>query len=73
MEKDYFSDKYKNEEKDDLQLPNLFEMNRAFISANEHIKNGDIDLEVYNATRGGMLEVFQRVNLDEVFSELEKQ
>lgn len=69
--KDYFSDKYKNEKTDDLLLPNLYEMNKAFISVDHHIKNGDIDLEVYNATRGGMLEVFRRVDLDEVFKELE--
>lgn len=28
-------------------------------------------MEVYNATRGGALEVFPRVNLDEIFKELE--
>lgn len=71
VEKDYFSDKYKNEKTDDLLLPNLYEMNKAFISVAHHIKEGNIDLEVYNATRGGMLEVFQRVDLDEVFIELE--
>lgn len=72
IEKDYFSDKYKNEKSDDLILPNVFKMNHAFISVDYHIKNGDIDLEVYNATRGGMLEVFQRVDVDEVFKELEE-
>ncbi len=71
IEKDYFSDKYKNKKTDNLLLPNLYEMNKAFISVDHHIKNGDIDLEVYNATRGGMLEVFPRVDLDEVFKELE--
>ena len=71
VEKDYFSDKYKNEKTDDLLLPNLYEMNKAFISVAHYINNGDIDLEVYNATRGGMLEVFPRVDLDEVFNELE--
>ncbi len=68
---DYFSDKYKNEKTDNLQLPNLYQMNKAFISVAHHIKNGDINLDVYNATRGGMLEVFPRVDLDKVFKELE--
>ena len=71
VSKDYFSDKYKNEKTDNLQLPNLYEMNKAFISVDCYIKNGDIDLEVFNATRGGMLEVFPRVDLDELFNELE--
>lgn len=71
VSKDYFSDKYKNEKTDDLQLPNLYQMNKDFISVDCYIKNGDIDLEVYNATRGGMLEVFPRVDLDELFNELE--
>lgn len=70
VKKDYFSDKYKNEKTDDLLLPNLFEMNKAFISVDYHVKNGNIDLEVYNATRGGMLEVFPRVDLDDILKEL---
>ncbi len=72
LKKDYFSDKYRNDKTDDLIVPDLFEMNRAFLSVDYHIKNGDIDLEVYNATRGGMLEVFQRVDLDKIFKELEE-
>lgn len=72
VEKDYFSDKYKNSEFDDLLLPNLYEMNKAFISVNHHINSGNIDLEVYNATRGGMLEVFPRVDIDEVFRKFEE-
>lgn len=73
LERDYVSDKYRNEDTDDLIIPNLYEMNKAFISVDHHIKNRNIDLEVYNATRGGMLEVFERVDLDEVFANLEKQ
>lgn len=70
LEKDYVSEKYRNEETDDLLIPNLYEMNKAFISLDYHIKNNGLDLEVYNATRGGMLEVFERKNLDDVFEEL---
>ena len=68
---DYFSNKYRNDETDHLFVPQVFEMNRSFLSVDYHIKNGDIDMEVYNATRGGALEVFPRVNLDEIFKELE--
>ena len=71
LEKDYVSEKYRNEETDDLIIPNLYEMNKAFISLDHHIKSGYIDVEAYNATRGGMLEVFERKDLDEVFKELE--
>lgn len=73
MERDYFSDKYRNDKTDDLLIPNMFEMNKAFISVDDHIKKGNIDLEVYNATRGGMLEVFERVDVDEVFKELSEK
>lgn len=71
VKSDYFSDKYRNDETDNLIIPAVFEMNRAFLSVDYHIKSGDIDMEVYNATRGGALEVFPRVNLDEIFKELE--
>ena len=70
LKKEYVSDKYLNAETDNLIIPNLYEMNKAFISVDKHIKNGNIDLEVYNATRGGMLEVFERKDLDMVFEEL---
>ena len=73
LEKDYVSEKYRNEETDDLIIPNLYEMNKAFISLDTHIKSGELDLEVYNSTRGGMLEVFERKDLDEVFKELENK
>ena len=73
LEKDYVSEKYRNEETDDLLIPNLYEMNKAFISLDHHIKSGNIDVEAYNATRGGMLEVFERKDLDEVFRELERK
>ncbi|MDD5889719.1 MAG: DUF115 domain-containing protein [Ruminococcus sp.] len=72
IKNDYFSDKYKDEKNDDLQLPNLYKMNKAFISAKYHIENDKLDLKIYNATRGGMLEVFERVDLDEIFKELEE-
>lgn len=44
-------------------------MIEAYKVANDYIKNKDIN--IYNATRGGMLEIFPRVNLDEVLKENE--
>ena len=73
VKNNYFSEKYLCEKTDDLQLPNLHQMNKAFVSVDHHIRNGDIDLEVFNATRGGMLEVFPRVDIDEVIKELEEK
>ena len=70
LKNNYFSEKYVNQQGDDLKFPDVNNMNKAFISLDYHIKNGDIDLEVYNATRGGMLEVFERKDLDKVFEEL---
>ncbi len=44
--------------------PQVIEMSRAFISANKFSKlNG---FTIYNATRGGKLEVFERVAFDEI-------
>jgi hypothetical protein len=37
----------------------------AYRAAKEYAENKDIT--IYNATRGGELEVFQRVNFDELF------
>lgn len=73
LKQNYFSEKYLNRAKDDLKFPDVSNMNKAFISLNHHIKNGYIDVEAYNATRGGMLEVFERKDLDEVFRELESK
>lgn len=73
LERDYVSDKYRNAETDDLLIPNLYEMNKAFISLDYHIKNKTLDVEAYNATRGGMLEVFERKDLDIIFDELTRK
>lgn len=44
--------------------PKVIEMSRAFISANKFSKlNG---FTIYNATRGGKLEVFERVDFDKI-------
>ena len=44
--------------------PKVIEMSRAFISANKVSKNADFT--IYNATRGGKLEIFERKNFDEI-------
>ncbi len=59
--KDYFSDKY-NEDKEDLYIPNTELSTLAFIAAEEY---ADIHgIKIYNATRGGKLEVFPRKDFD---------
>ena len=62
--KDYFIDSY-NADKDELYIPNLDASTRTFLKMK---KNCDANgIEVYNATRGGKLEVFPRVNFDTIF------
>ncbi len=49
----------------DINLPKVLEMTRAYLSA-EKI-SADKGFRVYNATRGGKLEVFRRVDFDSLF------
>ncbi|MEH7380053.1 6-hydroxymethylpterin diphosphokinase MptE-like protein [Bacillus sp. JJ1533] len=42
-----------------------YEMTEAYLSAKKYCDN--VGVKIYNATRGGKLEVFQRVNFDELF------
>ena len=62
--KDYFSEKYNND-KESLYIPNTEMSTLAFISAKEYAKTHNIN--IYNATRGGKLEVFPRINFDSLF------
>lgn len=63
--KDYFDDKY-NTDQAELYMPNIDKSTRDFIIAKRFCdKHG---VEVFNATRGGKLEVFPRVNLDTIFN-----
>lgn len=62
--KDYFTDKY-NEDKDNLFIPNTEKSTLTYIAMKKHCDMRNIS--VYNATRGGKLEVFKRVNFDELF------
>ncbi|QOR65481.1 DUF115 domain-containing protein [Cytobacillus suaedae] len=67
--KDYFTEKY-NTDKDDLYIPNVEVSTRAFLAAKKYAEQNKI--KIYNATRGGKLEVFQRVDFDKLFIENER-
>ena len=62
--KDYFSDKY-NQDKSQLYIPNTEKSTLTYIAMKKHCDQRRI--KVYNATRGGKLEVFQRVDFDALF------
>lgn len=62
--KDYFSDAY-NQDKDHLYIPNTDKSTLTFISARKYADAHGI--KIYNATRGGKLEVFPRVDFDTLF------
>lgn len=59
--KDYFSEKY-NEDKANLYIPNTEKSTLTYIAMKAHCDRRGI--RVYNATRGGKLEVFPRVEFD---------
>jgi hypothetical protein len=61
--KDYFIDRY-NIDKEDLYLPNVDISTRAFIAAKKYLDKHNVN--IYNATRGGKLEVFERVEFDQL-------
>lgn len=61
--KDYFTEEY-NIDKEDLYIPNIEVSTRAFISAKKYADKHNI--KIYNATRGGKLEVFERVDFDKI-------
>ena len=62
--KDYFSEKY-NEDKDKLYIPNTEKSTLTYVAMKDHCDKRGI--RVFNATRGGKLEVFQRVDFDKLF------
>ncbi len=61
--KDYFTEAY-NHDRDKLVIPSTDESTATYIAMKQHCDARGI--RVFNATRGGRLEVFPRVNLDEV-------
>lgn len=61
--KDYFSEEY-NKDSRDLYVPNLDQSTKDFIAAKSYaLKKG---VHIYNATRGGCLEVFPRIPFDAI-------
>lgn len=65
--KDYFTDEY-NKDKDDLYIPNTDLSTLTYMAAKEYTDAHGI--KIYNATRGGRLEVFPRVDFDSLFNNL---
>lgn len=61
---DYFSEKY-NEDKARLYIPNTEKSTLTYVAMKNHCDRRGI--RVFNATRGGKLEVFPRVNFDSLF------
>lgn len=61
--KDYFSEKY-NKDRDSLYIPSTDISTETFYAMKKHCDERKI--EVYNATRGGKLEVFPRLDFDSV-------
>lgn len=62
--KDYFSEKY-NEDKDKLYIPNTEKSTLTYEAMKLHCERRGVN--VRNATRGGKLEVFGRVDFDKLF------
>lgn len=63
--KDYFTDKY-NQDKKQLFAPRLDLSTMSYMAAQQYAKTHAV--KIYNATRGGKLEVFPRVNFDDLFT-----
>ena len=66
---DYFSTAYDSDFKTSIAR-DLGSTTQAFIDI-ERLSRERSDFKVYNATRGGKLEVFQRVDFDSIFNHLE--
>ena len=61
--KDYFTDKY-NEDKNNLYIPNTEKSTLTYVAMKKNCD--ELGIKIYNATRGGNLEVFPRVSFDEI-------
>ena len=62
--KDYFCDQY-NQDKDQLFIPKLDISTLSYLAARDYASGHAVT--IYNATRGGKLEVFPRVDFDSLF------
>ena len=63
--KDYFIPNYTTEQ-EDVYIPRLDLSTLTYVSAKEYADSHNIN--IYNATRGGKLEVFPRVDFDSLFN-----
>lgn len=61
---DYFTHRY-NEDRDELYVPNTEKSTLTYLAMKEQCSKRNIS--VFNATRGGKLEVFERVDFDSLF------
>jgi len=61
--KDYFCEDY-NKDRDKLFVPTPERSELAYMAAQAFAEHSDV--KIYNATRGGKLEVFPRVNFDDI-------
>ena len=64
--KDYFCDSYDTDIKD-IAVHDMGNNTRAYLDALAYSKRSN-RIRIYNATRGGKLEVFERVDFDSLFS-----
>lgn len=62
--KDYFTENY-NADKDNLYIPNTDKSTLTYIAAKKYADEHNV--MIYNATRGGKLEVFPRTDFDSLF------
>ena len=62
--KDYFCEEY-NKDKEKLDIPTTVVSTLAYQKAEEYSRQHGF--RIYNATRGGKLEVFERVDFDKLF------
>lgn len=66
--KDHFDKSYYNSVEHKKEVPvNIYEMTEAYLSAKKNCDERGV--KIFNATRGGKLEVFPRVNFDDLFNE----
>lgn len=65
-QKDYFCEGYDADIKD-VVVHDMGNNTRAYMDARKYCDSTNRQLTIYNATRGGKLEVFQRVDFDSLF------
>lgn len=65
-QQDYFCDEYDSDIKD-VVIHDMGNNTRAYIDAKKFCESTNGRVEIFNATRGGKLEVFQRVDFDSLF------